>query len=540
MRIAAIGAAADPTLVTNNVNSQPAPEYTVPIAATIWKNFYKDSVALMRIAQSVGERDGLARVSLLMGTPANKDMLLQARLFAPEIAEAAPADLMILVEGEQTAVAAALAEIEELLAGHDAATPSGERTEIAPRSIAMGLERLEDATLAQISVPGPYAAAEALKALKRGLHVFLFSDNVPLAEERAVKRLAARKGLLVMGPDCGTAIIGGVPLGFANAVRRGSIGLVGASGTGLQEVSVRIHELGEGVSHAIGTGSRDAYEEVGGVTLLAGIDLLARDAGTRVIVIVSKPPSTPVAVRALAAARTCGKPVVVLFLGEKPDSGGGVHPVATLEQAAAVAVALARGDTPGIASVSADDSVNGEIAKLAAAQRFWRGLYSGGTYCTEAQLVMKNSGIATWSNAPIDERYALPHGAASREHTAIDLGADEFTVGRPHPMIDFQARAARLIEEARDPEVAVVVLDVVLGYGANSDPAGELAPAMEKARAIASRDGRNVIVIGFVCGTDGDPQDLAEQTARLRGAGMVLAPNSSAAARLAARIVAGR
>lgn len=510
----------------------------MPIAAATKKNFYKDSVALMRIAQSVGERDGLARVSLLMGTPANKDMLLQAGLFSPEIAEAAPADLMILVEGEPTAVTAALAEIEELLAGHDAATPSGERTEIAPRSIAMGLERLENATLAQISVPGPYAAAEALKALKRGLHAFLFSDNVPLAEEQAVKRLAAKKGLLVMGPDCGTAIIGGVPLGFANAVRRGSIGLVGASGTGLQEVSVRIHELGEGVSHAIGTGSRDACEEVGGTTLLAGIGLLARDAGTRVIVIVSKPPFPAVAARALAAARACGKPVVVLFLGEKIAGGGTVHPVATLEEAAATAVALARGKTLEAASAAAGD--NGEIARLAASQRFWRGLYSGGTYCTEAQLVMKDAGIATWSNAPADQSYALAHGAASRENTAIDFGADEFTVGRPHPMIDFQARGDRLIEEARDRGVAVVLLDVVLGYGANADPAGELAPAVEKARAVAAGDGRNLVVIGFVCGTDGDPQNLAEQIARLRGAGMVLAPNSTAAARLAARIVAAR
>ena len=331
-----------------------------------------------------------------------------------------------------------------------------------------------------------------------------------------------------------------MPLGFANAVRRGSIGLVGASGTGLQEVSVRIHELGEGVSHAIGTGSRDAYEEIGGTTLLAGIDLLARDAGTRIIVIVSKPPSTPVAVRALAAARACGKPVVVLFLGEELEGGTGIHPVATLEQAATVAVALARAGTSGVAAAAAHDGVPWEIVKLATSQRFWRGLYSGGTYCTEAQLVMKDSGIATWSNAPIDKNYTLAHGAASREHTAIDLGADEFTVGRPHPMIDFTARIERLLEEARDPSVAVIVLDVVLGYGANPDPAGELAPAVGEARAVAARDGRSLIVIGFVCGTDGDPQDLTGQIAKLRDAGMLLAATSTGAARHAARVVAGR
>jgi succinyl-CoA synthetase alpha subunit len=507
----------------------------VPIAATTRKNFYKDSVALMRIAQTVGLREGVSRVSLLMGTPANKDILAQGGLLVAELADAAPADLMILVEGERDALAPALAAIEEQLTGH-ATAAAGERAEIAPRSIAMGLERVERATLAQVSVPGPYAAAEALKALKRGLHVFLFSDNVPLAEEQAVKRLAAKKGLLVMGPDCGTAIIGGVPLGFANAVRRGAIGIVGASGTGMQEVSCRIHALGEGVSHAIGTGSRDVYDEIGGTTLLAGLDLLARDPATRVIVIVSKPPAPAVADRALSAARACGKPVVVLFLGAPLARGGNVHPVASLEDAAATAVAVARGERATTRAAAAA----APTAKLAPTQRFLRGLYSGGTYCTEAQYVWKDAGIATWSNAPADRKYALPHGAPSRDHTAIDLGADEFTVGRPHPMIDFAARTERLLVEARDPSVAAIVLDVVLGYGANADPAGELAPAVGEARAIAAREGRELVVLGFVCGTADDPQGLAAQTAKLRAAGMMLADGSTAAARLAVRIVAGR
>jgi succinyl-CoA synthetase alpha subunit len=506
----------------------------VPIAARIKRNFYKDSVALMRIAQTVGAREGVARVSLLMGTLANKDILDQAGLLVPALADAAAADLMILVEGDETALSPALEAIEGELAGGDVA-PTGERTEIAPRSLEMGIARLERATLAQVSVPGPYAGAEAVKALKRGLHVFLFSDNVPLAAEQAAKRLASRKGLLVMGPDCGTAMIGGVPLGFANAVRRGAIGLVGASGTGMQEVSVRVHALGEGVSHAIGTGSRDVSEEIGGITLLAALELLARDPGTRVIVIVSKPPAPAVADRALAAARACGKPVVVLFLGAKLAAGGNLRPVATLEEAAAAAVAALRGEK---AAAPAEPPAI-DVA-FAPSQRFLRGLYSGGTYCTEAQYVWKDAGIATWSNAPIDRKLALPHHAASREHTAIDLGADEFTVGRPHPMIDFGARTERLLAEARDPSVAAVVLDVVLGYGANADPAGELAPAVREARAIASRDGRRLALIGFVCGTDGDPQGLPTQIARLREAGMTLAPTSTAAARLAARLAAAR
>ena len=509
----------------------------MPTAAFTKKNFYKDSVALMRISQTVGGREGIARVSLLMGTPANKDILGQAGLLVAELAGAAPADLMILVEGEQSALAPALEAIETALAGGDA-TPSAGTVEIAPRSIAMGQERLAGATLAQVSVPGPYAAAEALKALKRGLHVFLFSDNVPLAEEQAVKRLAAKKGLLVMGPDCGTAIIAGVPLGFANAVRRGGIGVVGASGTGMQEVTCRIHQLGEGVSHAIGTGSRDVYEEIGGTTLLAGLELLARDPATRVIVIVSKPPAASVAERALAAVRKSGKPAVVLFLGADLPAGGNVHPVATLEQAAAAAVALVRGTQSPPAASPAPAGFEAAVAKLVPSQKFLRGLYSGGTYCTEAQLVWRGAGIAAWSNAPLDKRLALPHHAASREHTAIDLGADEFTVGRPHPMIDFTARLERLAAEARDPAVAAIVLDVVLGYGAHADPAGALAPAVRAARAAAAKEGRELLVLGFLCGTDEDPQPLSSQTAQLAESGMLLAAGSTVSASLAARAAA--
>ncbi len=509
----------------------------MPVAARVKPNFYKDSVALMRIAQEVLGRAGLARVSLLMGTPANKDLLGQARLLAPELAGASPADLMVLVDGEDAALAPALQAIDAALAGGDASART-DRAEIAPRSIAMGVAALGRATLAQIAVPGPYAAAEALKALKAGLHVFLFSDNVPLAEEVAVKRLAARKGLLVMGPDCGTAILGGVPLGFANAVRRGAIGLVGASGTGMQEVSCRIHALGEGVSHAIGTGSRDVYDAVGGATLVAGLELLGRDPGTRVIAIVSKPPAPAVAERALAAARATGKPTVALFLGAKLDGGGNVHPVATLEQAAATAVALARGEAAD--SRPAGTATPAGAVKRAPAQRSLRGLYSGGTYCTEAQLVWRDAGLETWSNAPLETRLTLPHGAASRGHTAIDLGADEFTVGRPHPMIDFAARLERLAAEARDPSVAAIVLDVVIGYGAHPDPAGALAPAVRDARAAAAREGRDLVVIGFVCGTEDDPQRFSSQAAALAASGMVVAPNSTAAAAAAARVVAPR
>jgi hypothetical protein len=233
--------------------------------------------------------------------------------------------------------------------------------------------------------------------------------------------------------------------------------------------------------------------------------------------------------------RKSGKPAVVLFLGADLPGGGNVHPVATLEQAAATAVALARGTPAAPAAGATPAGFAAPVAGLALPQRFLRGLYSGGTYCTEAQLVWRSVGITAWSNAPLDKRLALPHNAASREHTAIDLGADEFTVGRPHPMIDFAARLERLAAEARDPAVAAIVLDVVLGYGAHADPAGALAPAVRAARAAAAKDDRALLVLGFLCGTEEDPQRLSSQTAQLAESGMVLAPGSTAAATLAAR-----
>lgn len=514
----------------------------MPVAARVKPGFYKDSVALMRVAQALAARAGIARATLVMGTPANKAVLEHAGLLERSLADARAGDLMIVVEGAAAAALdEALAEAERLLVATEApAAIAGEET---LRSIAMAQEAGAPATLAQISVPGPYAAGEALKALKRGLHVFLFSDNVPLEQEIALKKLAAGRRLLVMGPDCGTAIIGGAPLGFANAVRRGVIGLAGASGTGLQHVSTLVHDAGQGVSNAIGTGSRDVLAEVGGVTTREAIALLAADRGTRVITIVSKPPAKAVAEAVLADAVRAGKPVVALFLGASGlKSQANVTVVATLEEAASAAVTLARGGVhkSGAPMLDGTATMPAELMMLAPSQRYVRGLYSGGTFCTEAQVVLRAAGILAWSNAPIDKARRIPELAPSTAHCVIDLGADEFTVGRPHPMIDHGARAERLLAEARDPETALVMFDVVLGYGAHPDPAGALAPAIREARAAALRGGRHLILVAFVCGTDEDPQRASAQAKRLREAGVNVVASSTAAARLAASVVAAR
>jgi len=351
----------------------------------------------------------------------------------------------------------------------------------------MALKRDETANLAVISVAGEHACLEAEQALRHGLHVFLFSDNVPVEQEQRLKALAVSKGLLFMGPDCGTAIINGVGLGFSNFVQRCSIGIVGASCTGMQQIICLIAAAGMGISQAIGTGGRDLSEAIGGVMMHRGLELLAHDKQTEVIVLVSKPPAERVAREILAAAQI-NKPVVVVFLGAEPerfaDVAENVHIVRTLTECAEAAVSLAGGDStrvPGKDTLNNYDLAAAR-AKLAPSQRYIRALYSGGTLCDEAMLLLSEQLGPIASNIPLHPEEALVTGETFRGHTALDLGSDEFTRGRPHPMIDPTLSLQYLTLAAEDPETAVILLDIVLGFCAQQHPAAVYAPAIALAR----------------------------------------------------------
>jgi FdrA protein len=501
---------------------------TTAVRSRILRDTYRDSVELMRVAAEIERLPGVRRAALLLASPANRDVLRSAGLLDEDAATARPNDLVVAVAGDDAdAAEAALARATTLLT-IATETLAGSSVRAAPATLAQAVAEEPAANLVLVSTPGPHATAEALKALKRGLHVFLFSDNVPVADELELKRLAIRKRLLLMGPDCGTAILDGVPLGFANAVHRGAIGLIGASGTGLQQVVCLIDRLGAGISQAVGVGGRDLDERIGGLMMLAALDHLADDPETSVIVLISKPPAPTVSQRVLERSRKAGKPVVVCFLGGDPGriADAGATPAATLEDAAALAVQLAGGppSAPSVATAGERDLVEAvlaQAARLAPGQRAIRGLYSGGTLAYEAALLLKD---------------AIPDAAGRQAHTLLDLGDDEYTVGRPHPMIDFRLRNERIAMAADDPATAIVLLDVVLGYGSHPDPAGELVPVIEAARARATRAGRELIVIGSVCGTSGDPQGLHGQESRLSAAGVRLAPSNARAARLALRV----
>ncbi|MDR5683454.1 MAG: acyl-CoA synthetase FdrA [Armatimonadota bacterium] len=498
------------------------------VRAVLRKGSYHDSVSLMQAQRALRDLPGVEEAGIVMGTPANLEMLRAASLDAPELARAGPDDLVVVVRAHTEAAALdALGRIDALLTRR----PSAGGEEYLPKSIRTARATLEGANLALVSVPGRFAAPVAEEALREGLHVMVFSDNVPVDDEVRLKALAAQRGLLVMGPDCGTALIGGVGLGFANAVRRGPVGIVAASGTGLQEVSSLLHRWGSGVSHALGTGGRDLSDRVGGAAFEAGLAALAADERTRVIVLLSKPPSAEVAGRVLAMAAGCGKPVVVNFLGAagRPPVGD-VHFATTLHDAAAMAAALG-----GVRVPEPEESALPalEAFRSAPGARWIRGLYSGGTLCAEAQVVVRDHVGPVWSNAPLELQWRLDDPLRSREHTVVDLGADEFTVGRLHPMLDPEVRNRRIVEEAADPEVAVVLLDVVLGYGAHPDPAGEVASAVEEAQRKADR---RVVFVASVCGTDADPQGHTAQITVLREAGVHVEETNARAARFAGRV----
>jgi FdrA protein len=506
-------------------------------AERVFRNLYRDSVSLMQLSAKIGALAGVKQASAVMATAGNLALLQDAGLIAATVAPS-PNDLLVALEGDdEAALAEALAAAEGELSRAPGARADGGPQRMPPKSLEMALTEVPAANLALISTPGDYAAAEAMKALRLGLNVMLFSDNVALEDEIRLKRYAREHDLMVMGPDCGTAILNGVPLGFANAVRRGEIGAVAASGTGLQQVTCLIDRWGQGISQAIGTGGHDLSARVGGITMLQGLNALAADPATRVVVLISKPPDPEIAARVLAAAEAAAKPIVVNFLGADPSTvrRPNVHPVRTLEDAASLAVALAGGRRP-----EADtEPTTAAIAQLAPGQRYVRGLYSGGTFCYEALLLLSEALGPVASNTPLDPACRLADVWRSEGHTAIDLGDDVFTRGRPHPMIDQTLRIERLQKEAADPEVAVIVFDVVLGYGAHPDPAAELGPAIRSARDVAASAGREIAFVGSVCGTAADPQDLGRQEAALREAGVLLAESNAQAVRLAARITAG-
>ena len=491
----------------------------LPLARLVLPSFYQDSVKLMRLAREIGKKQGVSEVAALMGTPANHEILLQAGLAGEDEDEAGPNDLVLAVEADSQVLAfEAIEEAKAFLT--EARAGGGGTSDFSPSSLAGALAAVPESNLAMISIPGAYAAKEAMDALRRGLHVFLFSDNVSVDDEVALKREAIERGLLLMGPDCGTAYIGGAGLGFANVVKPGRVGCIAASGTGLQAVASQLDALGEGISHGIGVGGRDLSAEVGGLMTLHALDFLSNDPDTEIVALISKPPDPEVLPRIEEALENFNKPHVVCFLGAENTDWA-----ETLEDAGHAVAATLKGESCQPENFFARAWLKERIASLKQGGALdgggVLGLFSGGTLAHESRLILESLlGDVSWNED-------------AGRHRILDLGDDRYTIGKPHPMVDPESRAEMVSRAVMDEGVGVVLLDLVLGRGSAHDPAGPLARAVKEARG---RD-RSPLFVASVVGTADDPQGLNDQVRILEDAGVAVLPSNAQAARFAAAVV---
>lgn len=497
----------------------------------VYKNQYQDSVRLMSISREAAKLDGVSKVLALLGTVSNKDVIARLGLKDPAVDAATASDLMICIEAkDDAAVKAALDNVQ----AHLKTKAGGSKAEeLKPATIEEAADRLEDANFCMISLPGPMAKLDVLSAINRGLNVMLFSDNITIEDEIELKKKAIEKGLLMMGPDCGTAIIAGVPLALANVVRRGDIGIVAASGTGIQEVTCLIDRFGGGITHALGCGGRDLRKQVGGLEMRFGIKKLAATPGNKTLLLLSKPGDPAVLNAVLDEARATGLRTVTCLIGGKPDelNTEGIIFTRTLEEAAFAALGK---PVPELVFPKALDD---RIAKLDSQRKYMRGLFSGGTLCYES-LVILDDKFDIESNVPLRKELFLEAPTKVKKHCCVDLGEDEFTRGIPHPIIDTGLRGQRLEEDMRDPTCRVIMMDIVLGFGADPDPASKFAAIINRVRKDLP-DGGPIIVCS-VCGTDADPQSCAQQEKTLEDAGCFVFPTNAQAAKAVARIVLGK
>ncbi len=505
----------------------------------VFRATYLDSVLQMSGTRAMLELDGVDWASSAMATAANVDTLVGKGFDKGDLGGAGANDLFVAASASDDAAAerALVVAEEQLFAARSSSAGGGDGETRQPRTLEEAIDLQADTNVAVVSVPGDYAALEAHKALTAGLHVLLFSDNVTVEDEVELKDRAAECGRLVMGPGAGTAMLGGIGLGFANMVEPGRVGVVAAAGTGAQEAMSLLDRWGAGVSHVVGLGGRDLTDAVDGRMAKLAVAAMRDDPGTDAILLVSKPPSERVARDVVELAGDT--PMVASLVGLDPgqliglDLPDGVTVVTTLEEGVLRTLEVLGRDVPDVTEGLAE-AVGAACSRLTEGRTFVRGLFSGGTLCYESLVILSGLLGPVWSNTPLDKACAVPAPAGS--HVCLDLGEEEYTKGRPHPMIDPEARIEFMRSAGEEDDVAVVLLDVVLGHGSHPDPAGELAPVC--AEIISGGSGPQVVA--YVLGTDGDPQGWERQRAALFEAGCIVTATAARASLAAAAIALRR
>ena len=499
------------------------------LKTVVKKGSYHDSVVLMLLTNQISTIEGVNKVSIMMATPANKDIFKQSGLDTEELMESTANDMVVVADvNDDSLLDTIMTEVDEFFKKQSTAN-EGKKGAESVKSWDKALAKMPDADLAVISIPGAYAALEADRALDEGMNVFMFSDNVSIEDEKSLKEKAHKKGLAVMGPDCGTSIIQGVPVAFTNNVTPGSIGIIGASGTGIQELTTIIDRLGEGVKNAIGTGGRDLSKEVGGITMLDMIDAMEGDDSVKVLIVISKPPAKEVREKISARLSVFKKPVITLFLGEKPEyHEENFYHTYTLDEAARLAVSLVRGEEVKEGEVEVDKS---EFYP-AEAKKTIKAYYSGGTLAGEAAMLIKEA-----LDMKVPPQKAEGFMLNTDGHIVVDLGDDVYTQGKPHPMIDPAKRIECMREAMDDASTGVVLLDIMLGYGSHEDMAGALLPAIEELQEKAKAEGRKIFFVATVCGTRRDYQGYDEAVNKMKAAGVIVCETNKLAVRTAIQAI---
>ena len=506
-----------------------------------------DSTLLMKITKEIQALEFVQEAVAVMGTDMNKTVIAEFGGLSEDVNNAGPNDLIISVQLDESNLSRT-GEIEACvknLLSASSNTSCKNNIQTSFPNISLAAEAMGGAGLAIISLPGEFAAAEAIKALNSGMNVFIFSDNVPISDEVEIKKIGRDKGLLVMGPGAGTAVIDNISIGLMSKVRQGSIGIAAASGSGLQEVAVILHRLGLGISQAIGTGGRDLSKEIGGSTMLHAVDILLNDPDTDVLILISKPPHIETAKKIYDKVRHAHKPVIIHFLGCQKNEVEqcGAYWADTLESTAYTAYQLVCNKKAEVEAImckiehALSETARSELSKLKPCQRYLRGLFCGGTHSEEAVVLLRDKVDTLYSNILFGGAHKLADRNSSVKNTLIDMGDEEFTRGRLHPVMDPTILCDRLIQEASDREVAVILLDIILGYAVHPDPVGAIMPALSTIHNLCKNDNRHICIIASVCGTDMDPQSIELQTKKLREAGVIVVDSNAQAAILAGMVI---
>lgn len=516
-------------------------------------NYYRDSLNLLKISDIMKRSSsGIVEAVVIMGTKTNKAVLVKLGFPSTKINQATESDLIIAIEAvDKGSVDSALRKVEELLHS-DGSSDTSNLVSENPTDLDSALVSMSNANLALISIPGEYVKDLSIKLSNEGIHQQIFSDHVPLDDELTIKEYAAKKGVLVLGPGAGTSIINGKGIGFSNVLRRGPVGIIAAAGTGLQEVSSLLDQCDIGVAYGLGVGANDPKEKIGGLMMLEALKVLEELPDIEIMTIVSKPPSPRAKKQIIDYIVKHGKKKYVLaFLGGGHDDSlpnstkSKIVQVTTLASAVFAVAGLTSNELYKQSLVRLriepeilQRSVAKEWKGFGQQQKYIRALYTGGTFAYETQVILNGILKDLFSNAPTGRTKKLPQSSKSKKHSILDLGEEEFTQGRPHPMIDPTIRRLRLVEESQDPEVGVVMMDFVLGYGSNPDPVGAVLKEIGQVKATARKGGRYLSIVTHVCGTKGDPQGYDESVRKLENVGALVFPTNALAAIASAQIIA--